>query len=72
MLTVLAKRAEVYVDSLLLELGAPLSLDQGRTFQQALLQDFVEVYNLGRRASVDLPVGRPGDPCGAASCLNQE
>ncbi len=57
-LSMLRKKAETYVDSALLEIGASLDLDHARELQCALVDDFIQIYNLGRQAPQDLPGGK--------------
>jgi hypothetical protein len=57
-LSMLRKKAETYVDSALLEIGASLDIEHARELQCALVDDFIQIYNLGRQAPHDLPGGK--------------
>jgi hypothetical protein len=50
----LIKRAEEYLDALAIELSIPLTPDQSRAAQLALLQDFIEVHNAALEHAIEL------------------
>lgn len=51
----LNRKAAEFAEACFLELGVPATIELSRTIQQALLQDFVEVYNAAAARVVRLP-----------------
>jgi hypothetical protein len=51
----LNRKAFEFAEACFLEMGMPASIELTRTVQQALLQDFVEVYNAAVARVVRLP-----------------